>query len=555
MHNNIRHLWVALLAIIIWTGFSNLSLCAQSAELDSLWVVGHDMEQHDTSRLDALIKYASHAYLKSSPDSAVLLVEVALAEAIAKDLPKQQARAYTVKGAAAFNKGEFKNAIGFHNMCLKIYLEIDYPKGIGSCYNNLANCYMRLGDPAKAMRYYEAALEIWVGTGDKSSAAATLHNLGSIHMNYGDNARAIELFTQSLLIREELGDEDGIAVVENNIGILYQSLEDPTSALKHFRASLAIRDRLSERRGQASTMIGIGGVYVSMHKMDSALYYFQSALRINREAADVDNMAQTQVNIAQVYQLQERHAEAEIYCDSALQNYTRTENAEGLCMVRNSLGEIKMDLQQYPAAITEINKSLEIAQAIQSVPAMRDAANNLYKAYKAMGQNGKALEMHEMYVVMRDSVQSEENERSIIRQELKYEFEKANLMRQQEQRAAEQKAKEIAMRRDRLQYSLISGIVIFLLIGMVILGLLRVPQKIAFATVFLALLVVFEFILVLIDPYTEPIAQGQPAFKFLINLGLALLLTPVHHVLEQFVHRRLIRFPRQAGSVSTEHHG
>ncbi len=212
-------------------------------------------------------------------------------------------------------------------------------------------------------------------------------------------------------------------------------------------------------------------------------------------------------------------------------------------MVLNRMGRISLKMNQPAEAIASMQLSLEIAQSIESVPNVRDAAYSLYSAFKGLGQDRKALEMHELYLVMRDSVESEENRNSLIRSELKYEFEKDKLIKTQEKQAADRIAQENAIRRDRLQYSLVSGFVIFLLIGMLVLGFLRVPPKFAFAIVFLALLVVFEFALVLIDPYTEPIAQGQPALKFLINLGLALLLTPVHHFLERFVQRRLLRLP------------
>lgn len=516
-------------------------LFAQSYNLDSLWRIGHDMEQADSSRLQSLLRYANQAYLKRKPDSAVYFADLVLLEAKGKEgLAKQEAMAYSTKGAAAFNTGNFKKAIGYHSQCLAVFSSMPYPRGIGNCYNNLANCYMRLGDPAKAMRLYQAALDIWISIGDKRSAAATLHNLGSIYMNYGDDARAIEVFTESLLIREELGDESGIAIVQNNIGILYNSQGDAAGALSHFNASLAIRKELGDLEGQASNMLGIGEVYVAEKKLDSALSCFQTALRINREASATDNVAQTLEKIAEVYEMEQQYAQAEAYCDSALQIYATTANAEGLAMIFNRLGEVRMGRQELPAAIEAMDKSIEIARSLQSVPAIRDAAFNLYKAHKLMGQVGKALEMHELFVEMRDSAQNEENARSIIRQELRYEFEKDKLLKAQEMRAAERIAKEAAIRRDRLQYSLISGIVIFLLIGMVTMGFLKIHRKVAFATVFLAFLVTFEFILVLIDPYTEPIAQGQPVFKFLINLGLALLLTPIHHFLEQFVQRRLL---------------
>lgn len=531
-----------LLAILICAAaFGRLQ--AAFDNIDSLKIAAYNTQLPDSSRLEALIRYATKAYLKSNPDSAIYLANQVLAEATALDMPIQIARANSTKGSAAFNKGEYRQAIDYHAISLEIFLSLQYQKGVGNSYNNLGNSYLRLGEPTKAMKLYEKALEIWISTGDKFSAATSLYNLASIYMNYGNDARAIEAFTHALLLREEIDDQPGVAAVHNNIGVLYNSQGDPQRALGHFRASLAIRERIGDVKGQASNMIGMGSVYVSLHRLDSALVYFFKSQRLNREISAFDNIAQAHENIAEVYEIQGDYTLAKAYSDSALQIYTHTENAEGLAMVLNRQGEIYTKLHQTDQAIASTVLSLEIAQSIESVPNERDAAFNLYVLYKSNGQDRKALEMHELYMAMRDSVNSEENARSIIRSELQYEFEKDKLIKAQEKQQADQLAKEEAIRRDRLQYSLISGFVIFLLLGLLVLGLFRVQQKFAFAMVFLAFLVVFEFILVLIDPYTEPIAQGQPVLKFLINLGLALMLTPIHHYLEGFVQRRLIKLP------------
>lgn len=531
-----------LLAIILCAAaFGRLQ--AAFDNLDSLKQAAYNTQLPDSGRLEALIRYATKVYLKKDPDSAIYFANQVLAEATALNMPMQIARAQGTKGSAAFNKGEYRQAIHYHTISLEIYLNEQYLKGIGNCYNNLGNSYLRLGEPTKAMKLYEKALEIWISAGDKFSAATSLHNLGSIYMNYGNDARAIEAFTHTLLLREEINDQPGVAAVHNNIGVLYNSQGDPQRALGHFRASLAIRERLGDVKGQASNMIGMGTVFVSLHRLDSALVCFLKSQRLNREISAFDNIAQAHENIAEVYEIQGDYTLAKAYSDSALQIYTHTENAEGLAMVLNRQGEIYTKLHQTDQAIASTTLSLEIAQSIESVPNVRDAAFNLYTLFKGIGQDRKALDMHELYMAMRDSVHSEENARSIIRSELQYEFEKEKLIKAQEKQQSDRLAQEEAIRRDRLQYSLISGFAIFLLLGLLVLGFFRVQQKFAFAMVFLAFLVVFEFILVLIDPYTEPIAQGQPVFKFLINLGLALLLTPIHHYLEGFVQRRLLRLP------------
>ncbi len=51
----------------------------------------------------------------------------------------------------------------------------------------------------------------------------------------------------------------------------------------------------------------------------------------------------------------------------------------------------------------------------------------MYKAYSAVGNSSKALENYELHIQMRDSLESEENQRGILRQEYKYQYEKEAL--------------------------------------------------------------------------------------------------------------------------------
>jgi hypothetical protein len=69
-------------------------------------------------------------------------------------------------------------------------------------------------------------------------------------------------------------------------------------------------------------------------------------------------------------------------------------------------------------------KGLALAQEVGAVKEIESTSGGLYQIYKKAGQPAKALEMHELYIEMRDSINSEENTKATIRMQLQYEYEK-----------------------------------------------------------------------------------------------------------------------------------
>ena len=101
-------------------------------------------------------------------------------------------------------------------------------------------------------------------------------------------------------------------------------------------------------------------------------------------------------------------------------------------------------------------------------------------------------------------------------------------------------AKQIE-RRHLLQYS---GILIFIVaffITLLFSGKLNIPIRLAEGGIFFTFLLIFEFILVLSDPYIENWTGGEPAFKLLINASLAAMIFPLHSLAEENMKRRLFK--------------
>ena len=84
--------------------------------------------------------------------------------------------------------------------------------------------------------------------------------------------------------------------------------------------------------------------------------------------------------------------------------------------------------------------------------------------------------------------------------------------------------------RNMIQYSSVSIFVVILLIAMMIAPRMPVNFWWIEGLVFITFLLIYEFILVVSEPWVDSFTNSIPIFKLGINLAIALLFLPFHRV-------------------------
>ena len=89
-----------------------------------------------------------------------------------------------------------------------------------------------------------------------------------------------------------------------------------------------------------------------------------------------------------------------------------------------NIGNIHMGQADLTKALLLGKRGLSIAQEVDDVANIRDGAELLWKVNKKLNKAKESLEMHELYIMTRDSLDSESNGKALIRHEYKYAYEK-----------------------------------------------------------------------------------------------------------------------------------
>jgi serine phosphatase RsbU (regulator of sigma subunit) len=423
---------IRLIVILFLSG--QIAFYGQNKTIDSLKLALKNAK-HDTAKVQILQSIGEEIYSQQS-DSAYSFYE--RANAIIDKKIKQYSnnsieykclrlqRAYCLNniGFVHENKGENQKALKNYLQSLKILEEVNNKEGIAIALNNIGVLYNNLGDISQSLLYYDKGLKIMEELGDKNSIAACLNNIGYIYNYQGNLKEALTYFIKCLKIWKEIGNKNGLAYSLNNIGVIYKNLGESKKAMDYFMQSLKIREKIGDKRGIAESLNSIGAIYEQKNDIVTAINYFKKSLNIREEIEDFNGIAKCYYNISAVY----------------------------------------FKEKKYNEAIEFISKSLRLSAKIGYPANIRNAANLLSQAYKATGNYKLALENHELYIKMRDSINNIETQKATITQQAKYEYDKQKII-EDEKHKAELKIKDQKAQADsKKQNSILASVSIVLLV-------------------------------------------------------------------------------------------
>ena len=397
----------------------------QAINYDSLWGVWNDNSLHDTTRLKAM-KDISWKKVFSNPDTAYILAEELQDFAEKSNQPRWQAEAKNTMGASYFLRGQLDNALEHYLASLNIRKDMDDLHGISRSLNNIALVYRNKGELDIALTYYEECIGIQLEMQDEDGLASTYNNLGIIHMDQGNIQEAIENHTKSMALKEKLNDRKGLAGSLNNIAMIYEDLEEHDMAISYYNQSLQIKQELEDKNGIAYSHSNIGIVYNHLGDKVKAVEHYEKALEIRKEIDDQRGISTTLTNLGSLFQDSLPHLAIE-YFKLSLDIKRKIEDNRGMCYALTGIAEIEFNLGNNTKAKKLAEEAYDLSVKIGHPKNIMTAADILRKIYKKEKKFELAYVLFETAREMADSLQKEENQAAILKQNFQYEYHLKNL--------------------------------------------------------------------------------------------------------------------------------
>ena len=467
-------------------------------------------------------------------------------------------RILTGMGKISNSQSDYPKALEYYNRSLKMFEELGDKDGLANSLNNIGGIYRNQSDYPKAIKFFKKALKINEKLDKKTRVAECLSNLGTIYHYQSDYPKALEYYGKALKIHEEYGNKLGIAGSLGNMGAIYNKQSDYPKALEYYEKALKINEEIGYKKGIAINLGNMGNIYSEKKDYPKALEYYEKALKINEDIGNTNGVANNLVNMGAIYNKQSDYPKALEYYEKAFQIFENNGNKSGSAKVLGNMGKLYLNLSQDTIRLnpSEVNdfisfnktinlnksinysqKAIEIFDEIGSTFDVITILKNLAYAYEFKGDHKKRADALEEHYNLKDSIFNQENQKKI--DEISTERDQIEAERQAEKEARLQ-AEKIS-RRNNIQYLTISMILLFLGFIMMLNGKIQMPEWLARSLVFVTFILLFEFILVVIDPITDDYSEGEPLVKLSINLVIAFILYPMHQFFSRKVTTRLIK--------------
>ena len=313
--------------------------------------------------------------------------------------------------------GKITEAMTCYFKALAIDEEEGNKPGEALINGNIGNVYLGQCNYPKALEYFYKVLKTGEETGDKNCTARGASCLANVYESENDDRKALEYDFKSLKLYEELGNKSKIALVTGNIGVIYEDQKDYSKALDYYLKDLVLYEELGEKSGIARTTGNIGNIYMLQKNNILALQYELEALRIDEEINDRYNTAVELQFIGTAY--------LALVTDTP----AAPERATGISIANgvNTLPRVVIPAgkaARLDKAIDYLQKGLVTGKEMHTPNVTQECYKNLAIAYKLTGDYKRSLAAYENYMVVKDSIFSNDKAEKLMKTTMDYDYDK-----------------------------------------------------------------------------------------------------------------------------------
>ena len=414
---------------------------AQDREVDSIKALLQNNRLHDTTRLALLGSIMERVKVSDSigVHYNAIVGKIVFNALKKKNLPKKerdiyllyQAFWYSDKAIELFSAKNGRQVIDYLNKAEKIFRLLKMEDEAWITVTNKGNVFRKMSAWDEAISCYFSALKYQEKSGDISTAAATQGAIATVYEDQGNLPKALAYNKEAL---------KG-----------YETIKDP-GVQGIYEKSVIIHN--------------IGFIYYKMGNFDEAMRYYSRSMKISKDMGFSDHHAFIADKIGNIYASQGNYSAAEAMYKEGL-SYAGGSRVKANVLI--SIGELYRNNGAFSKSVTELKEALKISLEIEDSDMLQRSYRNLYKTYKAMGESAKALEMYEQFIRVKTASREEEAKNILAQQELKYTYEKKELLNRAQHEKKLASLKAVNDRRNARNSVAIIFVSVFFLAGMLFL--------------------------------------------------------------------------------------
>ncbi|MFY0674143.1 MAG: DUF2225 domain-containing protein [Bacteroidia bacterium] len=358
------------------------TLWARSARVDSLFAIWNNKQLEPRARIMAIWDVGPISLLELSQDSTLLLIQESKLIIKQNSLTDLADIPYKFYGNYYRDKGEYNKALNSADSAIHILHNQGITKRLGHVHTNKGIVYRQMGFTSKALSNFKLALKYFRLNNEQLKIGDCLINIGVLYSDVGKTEKSLEYSQKALEIYHEIEDKVGAIFVYHANGSDYSTLNNYKKAFFSYTKALELSKETEYYELIPVIYGGLSDVYFKQSDYENGLKYGLKSIEHAKQSPPFE------------------------YSSSFYQ-----------------FGNQLLDFKDYKKAIFYCNRSLEVADSIGAEAEAQNACHCLYKAYKEINLNEKALHYLDRYVELLEIINKNEAAKGMEH----FEFEKEQL--------------------------------------------------------------------------------------------------------------------------------
>ena len=371
MSKNKFFLFIVFLIISLVT-----SSYGKDSPIDSLKQVWNDNSIADSTRFKAINDFAK-AQMYSNPESILSVSDFHYDLAQSKGNSDELFKAYENKALALSTLGRFEMALSYSKKAIDLASELKDSTALARRYINRGNIFYHQSKFKEAIQHYLKSKTILEEQDAKAPLADLLNNMGLVYFSIGYHEFALKYLHEALVLYKGLGMQDAIGEIWTNIGVAYFEQDSFEESYENIQKALPILQAQNHIVGVEYCYYYLARYHHEVKQLDSAFIYINKSIDLNEKISNSSNMVRSKTLLGNLF------------------------------------------LPKDVSKATQLGQeALVLSSDILNQSAKMDIYDLLYQCNKKQGKTKLALEMLENYITYRDSSLVQENQLTIVREEL-----------------------------------------------------------------------------------------------------------------------------------------
>lgn len=284
--------------------------------------------------------------------------------------------------------------------------------------------FYMLDDIESSIRIFEETTGLYKELGNMNNVAIGYMNLSTLYREAGDNVNALKAIQLAEEVATEINYTRMINASKTAYSQLYYSLKKYDDALGYAIEAKMGYENENERPKLALTLSDIGDCYKNLNQPDSSAFYYQEALALNKELNNMDDVAYVLSRLANLKKELEGCYEAQTYIQQGMKIAQELDLPYEKMLFNIIRAECLLSQGKLGEADRIVTGLLKTAASIDNTSHQREIYALAHKAAQQKGEFRKAYEHLSNYLMLNDSIYSEQKILELAKVQLEYEIEK-----------------------------------------------------------------------------------------------------------------------------------